>query len=75
MCNHFTTITQLFIGITKNHKKHTHHYSILYFSPLKGTLTDAGDGDGGGANPKQSQKNSKTVRAKTVHTSGHFSKI
>ena len=35
-------------------KKHKNQrkYIILYFSPRKGTLTDVGDGDGGGKSYK-----------------------
>ena len=39
--------------------------------PRKGTLTDARDGDGGGAN--KHKKHPKTFRTEIVHTSGHFS--
>ena len=48
----------------------------IYAFPRKGTLTDAGDGEGVGAsNHKKSQQlTKKTFRTETVHTSRHFSK-
>ena len=42
--NHFSTFFNFF---HKNHKKTKHIYSYYFFS-WKGTLSDAGDGDGGG---------------------------
>ena len=69
---HDVIILVHFEFLHKNYKK----ILMLLFSyicfPRKGTLTDAGDGDGGGETQKLIQK---TFRNTIVHTSRHVSEM